>query len=106
MTTGSLWISVSQWMPWKEMGSAPGLENTVEEAGRAPQPLEGLPRTHKVLSLTPALHRTGAAAAVYTCTPSAQVEETGRSEVQGHLQLHFEHKARLGYRRLCLQMDA
>jgi hypothetical protein len=65
MTSGSLWISVLQCMPCKEIGAAPGLENTMEEAGHVAQLVQCLPRMHKVLSSTPALHKTGGAGGGY-----------------------------------------
>lgn len=46
-------------MPWKEIGSASDLENTVEEARHVTQLVECSPGMRKVLSLTPALHKTG-----------------------------------------------
>lgn len=39
---------------------------------------------------------------VLTCNPSIQRVETGRSEVQGHLELHHNFFKSLGYMTTCL----
>lgn len=87
-------------MPWKEIGSASDLENTVEEAGHITQLVECSPGMHKVLSLTPALHKSDCGG-VYL-HPKRSGGGNRKIRISGHLQLCFEHEARLGYRRLCL----
>ena len=55
MTSGSLWISVLQCMPFKEIGAAPGLENTMEEAGHVAQLVDGMSNVYRAWD---PIHRT------------------------------------------------
>lgn len=62
-------------MAWKEIGSAPGLENTVEKARGVAQLVECLPRMHKVLSFILSTAQNW----LRCCNPSTLAEESGRS---------------------------
>lgn len=50
------------------------------------QVVKGLPGIHKALSSVPAQHKPSMI--VHTCNPSTWAVKAGRSEVQGHSQLH------------------